>query len=106
MSAVNNPNRLLEFVMSISAVSIVAFAIKKDDPLAPVTVAKSYHSDDFGSVGLVGACSADPRNIRCWDSNGIPDSGLTEKIQAFHSPGHPLSTLNFKFHRKTRLLVF
>src|SRR5580698_2859223 len=91
----------------LAAVGILAvgFAIKQDDPLAAVTVSRSYHSADFGSIDLLGVCSVTPDSAACWDADGKADSDLTTRITNFQV-ANPTSNLYFKYGHKNRLLVF
>ena len=87
------------------ALVIAGFAFRTDDPLAPVTVSKSYHRDDFGSIDAQGACTVTADTVSCWNMDGKSDPDLTEKVKAYYLI-QPNTDLHFKFGRKNRLVAF
>ncbi len=82
----------------------MAFVAEDSDPFAPVTVTRSYQADDFGKLDYVGACQITADSLHCWDPDGKDAPDLTENIKAYYIVQS--QTLQFKFGRKNRLLVF
>jgi len=97
--------RFLLVASSVAGMLVMAFAVKDIDPLAPVKVSKNYQSDDFGKLSLVGVCQADSYAISCWNTEGKSDTALADKVKAYFT-SLPLHTIQIKFRRKNRLVVF
>ncbi len=88
-----------------ACLSLMGFAAHQIDPLAPVTVERSYESADLGRIDLMGACTIGQDTVSCWDPEGKLDADLSEKVKAYYIV-QSSTEIRMKFGRKNRMIAF
>lgn len=96
----------LSFCMAGAAGLLLSagFASQSADPLASVTVHKTYSAEDFGTVEVAGACTITPDTVTCWDDDGKPSPDLSEKVKAYYIVNSN-AEVRYRFGRKNRVIV-